>query len=343
MKLSRRTLLAGGLSAATWGAVGGCSPGPSNELVAYCALDEGFARPILADFEQATGITVRWKFDVESTKTVGLVNRIILERAQPRCDLFWNNEILHTLRLERMGLLEACPSPVGASYPAAYRSPDGYWHGFAARARVLLVNNSVPEAERPQSLQDLIDPKWKDRVAIAKPLAGTTATHAAVLFSRWGTVEASRFFRALRKNARVLSGNKQVAQAVSAGQFAFGLTDTDDAVIEADHGEPVTTVFPDQGTDGQGTLFIPNSLAIVKNCRHPQAARQLVDYLLSAEIEERLAQGESAQFPIHPQVSVRSRAEPAARVQWMDVDFAAAAEAWDEAAEFLKSEFARAG
>ncbi len=46
------------------------------------------------------------KFDVESTKTVGLVNQIIAEQKTPVCDLFWNNEIMHTVRLQKLGLLE---------------------------------------------------------------------------------------------------------------------------------------------------------------------------------------------------------------------------------------------
>lgn len=50
-----------------------------------------------------TGIEVRGKFDVELTKSVGLTQEIISERDRPRCDLFWNNEVVNTLRLEREG------------------------------------------------------------------------------------------------------------------------------------------------------------------------------------------------------------------------------------------------
>ena len=55
------------------------------------------------DFEKASGIRVLPKYDVESTKTVGLTAAIIAEAARPRCDVFWNNEILNTLRLEAEG------------------------------------------------------------------------------------------------------------------------------------------------------------------------------------------------------------------------------------------------
>ena len=67
-----------------------------------------------------------------------------------------------------------------AKYDAAYRSADLDWRGFAARARVLIVNtNLINEARRPKSIEDLVDPQWYDQCGIAKPLFGTTATHAA--------------------------------------------------------------------------------------------------------------------------------------------------------------------
>ena len=84
-----------------------------------------------------TGIVVRPKFDTESTKTVGLTQAIIAERERPRCDLFWNNEILNTLRLERQACCGRTSRRRRPSFRPAMRSPNGMWYGFAARARVL--------------------------------------------------------------------------------------------------------------------------------------------------------------------------------------------------------------
>ena len=114
----------------------GCLPATDSEVIVYSALDREFSEPILSDFSADTGIRVLPKFDVESTKTVGLVAAIIQEQDRPRCDLFWNNEILHTLRLQRLGLLEAYTLPQADQFPTNYRSADGEWYGFAARARV---------------------------------------------------------------------------------------------------------------------------------------------------------------------------------------------------------------
>ena len=85
-----------------------------------------------------------------------------------------------------------------------------------------------------------------------------TAIFAVVLLA---TAAAKDFFGDVKRNARVLASNKQVALAVAAGTVAFGLTDTDDAIIEVERGMPVAIVYPDQAEGQLGTLFIP------KDCR----------------------------------------------------------------------------
>jgi iron(III) transport system substrate-binding protein len=327
-------------------ALPGCwsSSADREQVVVYVALDQPFSEPILDDYARETGVDVRSKFDAESTKTLGLTSEIVQESKRPRCDVFWNNEIVNTLRLEEQGLLDVYRSPAAAGYPEIFRSPHGTWHGFAARARILFVNTSlVGRDEMPGSVRDLADPKWRGRVGIAKPLFGTTATHAACLAALWGEKPTRDFFEALKQNdVQVMSGNKQVAVAVGGGQLAFGLTDTDDAIVEIEQASPVEIVYPDQGEGGDGTLFIPNTLAIVKGCPHPAAARKLVDHLLSPVVEERLARGPSAQIPLDPAVHEVPRVQTPATVKAMPADFAAAVRAWDTTAAFLKEIFATA-
>lgn len=311
-------------------------------VVVYCALDREFAEPILADFTRQTGIRVEPKFDVESTKTVGLVQAILAESDRPRCDVFWNNEILHTLRLQQMGLLAGYQPSIATRYPAAFRDPHGRWHGFAARARVLLIRrDAFGDGPRPTSIHDLANEKWRGRAGIAKPLFGTTATHAACLFATWGDEKAEEFFRQLKANdIQIMAGNKQVAQAVSSGQLDFGLTDTDDAIVEIEAGHPVEIVYPDQQPDGLGTLFIPNTVCTFKGSPHPDPAHKLIAYLLSPAVEEALANGASAQIPLNPDVTIETRVATPKTMRPMQVDFAAAAAKWDTAAKFLDAEFA---
>src|SRR5262245_12190828 len=191
----------------------GC-PSSESRVVLYCAQDREYAESVLADFTAATGLAVSPKFDTEAQKSVGLYQELVREAARPRCGVFWNNEILNTIRLQRQGLLEPYESPAAASYPEWTRARDHTWQAFAARARVLIVNTTlVPEGARPRSVLDLADPKWKGKVAIAKPQFGATATQAACLFDVLGPDAAKTFYRGLKANdVTVVPGNKQVAE-----------------------------------------------------------------------------------------------------------------------------------
>ena len=331
--------LLGGLLAVT-----GCSPRYEREVIVYAALDAEFSRPILEQFERDSKIVTLTKFDVESTKTVGLTQAIIAEAKQPRCDVFWNNEILNTLRLEERGLLEVYRPQAAEDYPEMFRSPTRTWHGFAGRARVLLINTElVAESDRPASIYDLANEKWHGRCGLAKPLFGTTATHVACLFARLGDEAAKRLLLDMKANGvQVFAGNKQVAQAVASGNIAVGLTDTDDAIIEIETGRPVAIIYPDQQSGGLGTLFIPNTLAIIKGSPNQAEARKLIDYLLTPEIEIALSRGASAQIPLHTKLDVPLRVETPRTIKPMQIDFAAAARKWDAAARFVRDEFARA-
>lgn len=321
------------------------------EVIVYTALDEEFSRPIFAAFTRQTGIEVKAKFDTESTKTVGLANAILAEKERPRADVFWNNELLHTLRLKKAGLLWQQPLAADKNYPAEYRGADNDWRGFAARARVLIVNtNLVNEARRPRSIEDLTDPQWYDQAGVAKPLFGTTATHAACLFQTWGDERAKKFFTGVKKNCRIVSGNKQVARMVARGQLAFGLTDTDDAMIEKENGQPVEIVYPDQpkseGEEALGTLFIPNAVAMIEGSPNPKAGHALSEFLLTSLVECRLVIGPSAQIPLNYQSqkdnSCRCRVKTPDEVTPMQVDWDSAADGWDESAKWLGETFGAA-
>src|SRR5262245_41823825 len=183
-------------------------------VVVYCAQDQEFAESVFADFTAKSGLAVAPKFDTEANKSVSLAAELEREADRPRCDVHWNNEILATIRLARRGVYEPYESPSAAGFPDWTKPKDHTWQAFAARARVLIVNpNLGPASERPRSLLDLADPKWKGKVAIAKPQFGTTATQAACLFEVLGPDAARDFYRGMKANdVRIVPGNKQAAE-----------------------------------------------------------------------------------------------------------------------------------
>jgi len=328
----------------------GCSGKPAGRVVLYSAQDQPFAEPLFAEFTKQTGLTIAPKFDSEANKSIGLFREIQMEAERPRCDVHWNNEIITTLMLAKEGLLEPYDSPAAQPYPAFAKASDHTWHAFAARARVLLVNRDKLSGDAvPQRLHDLLDARWQGRIAIAKPLHGTTATQAACLFEVLGTESARKFYQGLKANdVKIFPGNKHVAEAVGRGDVAVGLTDTDDAMDEVKAGKPVTIVFADSagGTEQfprMGTLFISNTVAIVKGCPNPAGAKKLVDYLISADVEGKLAVAGGYQIPLNPNVKAKLPAAlvPAKSAKPMEVDFGNAAAMWEAVQKFLRNEFAK--
>ena len=310
-------------------------------VVIYVSLDEMYSKPILDAFEKSTGIHVNAVYDTETSKTTGLVNRLIAEKTRPRADVYWDNEIIQMLVLKQKGVLEAYTSPAQGPIPPRFKDSDGFWTGIAARARVIIYNTDKVK-NPPASIQDLLKPEWSGKAAIGNPLFGTTAAQAAALFAVWGDDKAKSFFRGLKENKiAVLPGNAAVRDLVARGEYAWGLTDTDDANGGIEDGFPVKWLLPDQQDGELGTLLIPNTIALIKGGPNVAAGKKLIDYLLSPEVEQRLAASRSIQIPLNPAVKAPANVPEIAKIRTMDVSDEATAKKMETTARYLQQEFLR--
>ncbi|MBM4041894.1 MAG: extracellular solute-binding protein [Planctomycetes bacterium] len=274
-------------------------------LVVYCAHDSVYSEPILRQFEAETGIPVVPVFDTEATKSLGLIERLIREKDAPRCDVFWNNELLGTLDLAERGITLPYKGSGHARIPDKFKDPDGHWTGFAARFRVWIVNLPklgirASDAHLVAGGEALIKKALEGdlaRVAIAKPIYGTTLTHYTVLWHRWGADKLKAWHKEWRQRGVVEArGNAHVKDLVADGTCILGLTDTDDYFLARDAGKPVAMV-PATLDDGS-TICIPNTVCIVRGTRRLEQAQRLVDYLLSKETELALARSPARQMPL---------------------------------------------
>lgn len=332
----RRSLTLLALAAAA-PALTGCGEEP--DLVVRISLDQEFSQAMIKEFERETGLVVDAQYDIEQTKTVGHVQGILSERGNPRTDVFWNNEIAQTVRLAEEGLLEPYDSPSAAGIPELFRDPERRWTGFAARARCLIVNaEEVPEGEGPRGTLDLFAEEWSGKAGIARPLTGTTLTHAVALYQVMGEEWARGFFEdVVARNGEATvnlpESNGQSMRLVGAGELAWAWTDTDDFNVALNVKElPVRRVFPDQEPgdgvlmkDGEpiGTLLIPNTVMLLKDAPHPEAAKRFIDWVLREETEEKLAYANSAQIPVREGVKRPGHVGLLGDFKAMEVDYVA--------------------
>ena len=275
------------------------SDADSTTVVVYTSVDQRFARQILDQFEQQTGIDVQPLFDTEAGKTTGFLRRLQREAARPRCDVWWSSEVFGTIELARRGILEAYESPAAADIPSAWKDREGRWTALAARARVLAFHSQrLAREDLPGTWRELANPRWAGRLAVANPQFGTTRGHLAALLEAWGSEETRAFLQALHDaGVQIADGNAHAVRLLASGAVDLCMTDTDDVWVAQRRGETVDLVYPRLAPGGP-VVWIPCSVARIRGGPHPAAAEKLVDFLVSAAVERALAESDSRNVPV---------------------------------------------
>ena len=291
----------------------GCGDGgdAAQTVTLYTSVDEPYAKPIIEAFEAKTGIQVNLVTDTEATKSVGLAERLRAESAKPRANVWWGNEPFYTVRLAEDGLLASYEAESATEVPAMYRDPQDRWIGNGLRARGLVTKTD----DNASSLDDFATRGG----FVARPTAGTTGGHVAALYAVLGQDEADAMFKRWHDAGVVLvGGNSQVVQEVSGSDAGIGLTDNDDVSNAISRGMDVRFALINQ--DALGTLTIPTTIALVAGSEANDAAKQLVDYLASAEVEEMMTASGFVAYSVRDEETIKA----------MNVDYAEVAAAMPE-------------
>lgn len=272
----------------------------NDRVVIYTSVDQPISEPILREFEKQSGIEVQIRTDTEASKSVGLAERLRAEKDNPVCDVWWGNEIFHTIRLADEGVLAPYDSSAGKDIPDQFKDPQGKWYAAGLRARVICYWGGWRTTSLPLLIPEIEHlPRYYGDVALARPTAGTTGGHVAALYVLWGQDRADAFFRKLREGGvKLLGGNAMVARAVGDKTAHIGLTDNDDVVAIKAAGGNIAQLVPDQGSNGIGTLTMPTTVALVAGAPHADAARKLIDYLLTPAVEQKLIDAKFAGWSV---------------------------------------------
>ena len=330
-------------------------------LIVYCSADSVYFQPVLEAFTRETGIKVRPVFDTEATKTFGLVQRLINEQGDAAiADVFVSSEVLGMIRLSNAGLLEPYISQPAeeafskrGGYPRMMKAHDRTWTGFARRARVLVYNTKfVTKDDAPLRLAQLADPKWKGRVAMARPQFGTTRSQLAALhmISPSADDPTSGFSRWLdglfANNVRLYDGNSSVVRAVASGEAYVGLTDNDDVHAGWANGWPIGMLRissqiedithdrgPSHDPNAGSLLNFPESalqtfhtVGILKSSKRQTQARRFVDFVLSKQADQILSSGDAKTYTSYHPMLLDPLAGLDARMKapdlyFMDIDY----------------------
>jgi iron(III) transport system substrate-binding protein len=253
------------------------APAAAQKVIVYTSNDSNLNRFIFDAFKKETGIEVE---PVEAGSGV-IFRRIQSERERPLGDIVWG--VSRTLLRANKALLAPYASKNKDTVPAQFRDPDDAWIGSNVHILVILQNTKLlPESEGPKSWADLMDPKWKGKVAFTDPAnSGSAYSNLTMLADLWGGEAGWEKVSQLLANARVLNRSSLVFQGVGNGEFPLGMSLEYAGYQWSSNGAPVKVIYPADGTIAQ-----MEGVAIIKGGPNTENAKQFVDYVTRKDVRE---------------------------------------------------------
>jgi ABC-type Fe3+ transport system substrate-binding protein len=256
-------------------------------------------RPILDAFEtKYPGIKVQASRASGNDNALKILNEARARR--PQADVVDGSTALAPLL--DAGLIAVFRPVEAARYPADAKDPAGYWTSPNVYYYTAAYNtNLVPAAKAPQTYDDLLDPKWKGKMAWTYDLTGGGPPgflHNILTIK--GQDKGMEYLRSFAKQEPVVipAAQRVVLDKVISGEYPIALmTLSYHSTISAAKGAPI------QWLKMPPMITSPNTISVLKNAPHPNAARLLIEFILSTEGQQIMAANDY--MPADPAVPVK--------------------------------------
>lgn len=286
-------------------------PGQATESQLYeAAKKEGkltwYVSHVATAMAEKVGREFTAKYPDVSVNVVRATNAVTWQRlsqdiqvSAQNCDVFSGTEIGHYIELMKKGLLlQYVPmNAAKLSSELAMKDSGGYYHTTSAGLIGLGYNTArVAEPDHPKDWPDLLDPKFKNRVALGHPgFSGYVGIWVIMMRKLYGW----DYFDRMQTNSPQIGRSIQDALTnIVSGERTVGAVSLPEFVVSKRRGNPVEIVYP-----ASGTVLLVNASGILKNSKNPNAAKLFVEYLMSVENNQSLAKDY--------QPSIRDDVEPA--------------------------------
>ena len=299
----------------------GCAATPDPEpLTIYCGRGESLVGPVVAAFEEETGIPV----EVRYGGTADLAAQILEEGDQSPADVYYGQDAGALGQLAAEGRLNPLPASILDRVPASFRDPGGRWVGTTGRARVFVYNTELltPE-DLPDTIHGLTDSRWQGRIGWA-PTNGSFQAFVTAVRLLEGEDAAREWLQGVLANDPVAyPNNSAIYQAVADGEVELALSNHYYLFrFLVQHGPEFAarTVSPRGG--GAGGLINISGGGVVDTAANPEAAERFLDYLLTEAVQERFAR-ETFEYPLVPGIPTDPAVTPLSRINPPDLELGA--------------------
>lgn len=189
------------------------------------------------------------------------------------------------LTLQKQGLLLDYKSKEDANL-INDKDPNGAWYAVRVCNMIIAINGQKTKLEdAPKNWTDLLDPKYKGKIAMPNPmLSGTAYVAAGALADKYGW----EYFDKLKANGmRVEEGNSAIQTKLETGEYVAAMILEENILKLRDKKKsPLQVVYPKDGV-----VQVPSPIAIFKNTKNPEGAKAIVDWWLGKEGQQAVVQG----------------------------------------------------
>ena len=257
--------------------------GPQGTLMIYTSIYPDIIEVVKPALAKAfPNLDIQW-FQGGTEKVMAKISGEITAK-KVQADLLMVADPSYYLSLQKQNLLLKYDAPNRKDVTSS-KDAEGYWTGVRISNMIIAYNTSkVSEADAPKSFKDLLDPKWKGKIAMPSPLlSGTAYVAAGTLSDKYGW----DYFEVLKKNGlKVEEGNSAIQNKLMTGEYLAVMILEENILKLAAKGEPVKVVYPDDGT-----IIIPSPIAIFASSQNPEAAKAVLNWWLSKEGQEAIVKG----------------------------------------------------
>ncbi len=252
-------------------------------LIVYSGRSKSLVEPIIKQFEQETGIQVK----VSYANTTQLAATLLTEGDKSPAALFWAQDAGALGAVSKEAMFEKLPESILAKVPSNFRDADGRWVATSGRARVLAYSpERVKMEELPQSIFDLTQPIWKDRVGWA-PTNASFQAFVTALRRQAGEKRTEEWLRGMKANGtKKYARNTPIIEALAAGEIDLGLPNHYYLLRfkKGNSSYPVAQTF--FKADDPGNLVNIAGIGILKSSDNKDTALKFVEFLLSAKAQQ---------------------------------------------------------
>lgn len=288
----------------------------AESLVVYCGRSEQLVGPLMERFEKASGLEVQVRYG----KTAQLAATILEEGKRSPADVFFAQDAGALGALSAAGRLKELPESLLDQVDARFISRRKQWVGITGRARVVVYNTEqLNPGDLPKGIDGFLDPKWNGRLGWA-PANGSFQAFVTALRKQRGDEGAKVWLEGIQKNhPRVYPKNTPIVAAAGAGEIDAGFVNHYYLYrFKTDAGDFSAANHFLSGGD-PGALVNIAGAGILDSSRQFEAAKELIEFLLSHESQEYFAT-EVKEYPLVPSVSASTDLVPLQDIEVPNID-----------------------